>query len=259
MSVQDVVKQRIVFSEKYTNPRTGSKDLYHIDETRTREDIYNTVRKSAFTQYAYGVWTTAHARAALQAGIDMCRDALIYCDTDSVKYFGEVDFTQYNKERIAECKKSGLYAQDPKGIVHYGGVYEHDATYEKFITQGSKRYAYINDKWMNFDDVSTRIHITVSGVSKRKGARYLALHGGLEAFQPGFVFEDSGKTESVYNDSDKPVIVNVNGELVPITRNVVIRDVPYTLELADDYTSILDISSNMLNKIHKFWLNLQLQ
>ena len=261
MSVQDVVKQRIVFSEHYTNPETGKKELYHLDESKSRKEIYEKARKSAFTQYAYGVWTTAHARAALQAGIDMCGDNLVYCDTDSVKFFGQVDFTEYNQERIAECMKSGLYATDPKGVTHYGGTYEFDGSYEPngFITQGAKRYAYINDKWQQFDDVSTRIHITVSGVSKSKGARYLALHGGLEAFKPGFIFEESGKTESVYNDLDKPIITKVNGELIPLTRNVVIRDVPYTLELDDDYCSILEISSNYLNKMHKFWLNLQLQ
>lgn len=259
MSVQDAVKQRIVFSEDYTNPKTGIKELYHTDSTKTRQEIYEQVRKSAFTQYAYGVVTTAHARAALQAGIDLCGDSLIYCDTDSVKYFGQVDFTQYNKERIAECKKSGLYAKDPKGIMHYGGVYEFDGEYKQFITLGAKRYAYTNSKWLKFDDVCTQIHITVSGVSKTKGARFLALHGGLEAFKPGFIFEDSGKTESVYNDSRKPLITKVNGELVTITRNVVIRDVPYTLELDDDYASLLGISSNSLNKIHKFWMNLQLQ
>lgn len=259
MSVQDIVKQRIVFSEHYINPVTGKKELYHIDDTKTREEVFNTAIKSAFTQYAFGVWTTAHAREALQAGIDLCGDNLIYCDTDSVKFFGNVDFTKYNADRIAECKQSGLYATDNKGVVHYGGVYEFDGECEKFVTQGAKRYAYINNKWLHFDDVSTRIHITVSGVSKSKGARYLALHGGLEAFQPGFIFDESGKTESVYNDLDRPILTSIGGELIPITRNVVIKDVPYTLELDDDYTSILDISSNMLNKIHKFWLNLQLQ
>lgn len=259
MSVQDAVKQHIVFSEHYTNPDTGKKELYHLDESKSRKEIYEKARKSAFTQYAYGVWTTAHARAALQAGIDMCGDNLIYCDTDSVKYFGDVDFNKYNKARIKECKKSGLYAKDPNGVIHYGGVYEFDGSYDTFITLGAKRYAYTNSKWQHFDDLSTRIHITVSGVSKSKGARYLALHGGLEAFKPGFIFEESGKTESLYNDLDKPIITKLNGELVPITRNVVIRDVPYTLELDDDYCSILEISSNYLNKIHKFWMNLQLQ
>lgn len=259
MSVQDVVKERVVFSEHYINPLTGKKDLYHVDRSKSRQEIYEKTRKSAFTQFCYGCWTTSWARLSLEEGLRLCGDNLIYCDTDSVKYFGEVDFSQYNKERIAECKKSGLYAKDPNGVTHYGGVFEWDAEYKKFVTQGAKRYAYINDKWQHFDDVSTQIHITVSGVSKSKGARYLALHGGLEAFKPGFIFEESGKTESVYNDLDKPIITKVNGELVPITRNVVIRDVPYTLELDDDYCTILDISSNYLNKIHKFWMNLQLQ
>jgi len=240
MSVQDVVKENILFAD----------GQYLIDETKSREDIYNGRKKSIFTQYAYGVWTTAHARMSLQAGIDLCGDNLVYVDTDSCKYLGEVDFSAYNADRIAECVQSGSYATDPKGITHYMGVYEFDGKAERFVTLGAKKYAYEDSKGL---------HITVSGVSKKAGAIELAEHGGLEAFQPGFVFEKAGKTESVYNDEKRPFITRIDGHLVTITRNVVIRDTTYTLGTTDDYAELLNVSSNMLNKVHKFWRNLQLQ
>lgn len=241
MSVQDVVKENILFAD----------GQYLIDESRTREDIYNGRKKSIFTQYSYGVWTTAHARASLQAGIDLCGDNLVYVDTDSCKYLGDVDFSKYNADRIAECKQSGAYATDPKGIPHYMGVYEDDGKYKRFITLGAKKYAY--------EDAKGEVHITVSGVGKKSGAAELKANGGLEAFQPGFVFHDSGKTESVYNDEKRPYITRIDGHLITITRNVVIRDTTYTLSTTDDYTELLNVSSNMLNKVHKFWMNCQLQ
>lgn len=239
MSVQDVVKQNILYHD----------GQYLLDESKSREDIYNS-RKNIFTQYSYGVWTTAHARMSLQAGIDLCGDNLVYVDTDSCKYLGEVDFSKYNAARIGECKKSGAYATDPKGVIHYMGVYEYDGTADRFCTLAAKKYAYEDSKGL---------HITVSGVSKKQGAIELAANGGLEAFQPGFVFHDSGKTESVYNDEKKPYITRIDGHLVTITRNVVIRDTTYTLSITGDYAELLNASSNMLNKVHKFWLNLQLQ
>ena len=175
----------------------------------------------------------------------------MYVDTDSCKYMGDVDFSAYNVDRVAECKQSGAYATDPHGVTHYMGVYEDDGKYKRFITLGAKKYAY--------EDANGELHITVSGVGKKSGAAELKANGGLEAFQPGFVFHDSGKTESVYNDEKRPYITRVDGHLITITRNVVIRDTTYTLSTTDDYAELLNASSNMLNKVHKFWLNCQLQ
>ena len=51
--------------------------------------------------------------------------------------------------------------KDTKGIEHMLGLFEHDASYSKFITQGAKKYAYIDSK-------DKEIHITVSGVPKKR-------------------------------------------------------------------------------------------
>ena len=236
-----MVKENILFAD----------GQYLVDESRSREDIYNARKKSIFSRYCYGVYCTSHARFSLEWAIRQCGDNLVYCDTDSVKFLGEVDFSKYNSDRIAECMQSGAYATDPQGVTHYMGVYELDGEpASRFCTLGAKKYAYEDSKGL---------HITVSGVSKKAGAIELAEHGGLEAFQPGFVFEKAGKTESVYNDEKQPFITRIDGHLVTITRNVVIRDTTYTLGTTDDYAELLNVSSNMLNKVHKFWRNLQLQ
>lgn len=243
MSVQDPVKQNILFD-----------DLGYVpDDKKTNQEIYESKHKNIFTQYCYGVWTTAHARESLQAGIDLCGDNLVYVDTDSCKYLGDVDFSAYNKDRVAECIESGAYATDPKGNTHYMGVYEYEGKYNRFITQGAKKYAY--------EDCKGELHITVSGVSKKRGAAELKAKGGLEKFREGFVFTDSGKTESVYNDDKKPFITRVDGHLITITRNVVIRETTYTLGYDSEgfYADLLNASVNCLNKVHRFWRNLQLK
>ena len=238
MSVQDPVKARILFS-----------DLgYVTDESQSLQDLHAKKANVAYTEYQYGIWTTCHAREALQFGIDLCGDNLVYCDTDSCKFLGDIDFSEYNKARIAECLSSGSHATDKHGVEHYMGVYEDDGQYDRFVTLGAKKYAYEDSKG---------VHITVSGVSKKLGAEELAKAGGLEAFKPGFVFQNSGKTESLYNDENGK-IVNVDGHLLKLTRNVVIREVPYTLQLSGDYSELLETSANLLNKVHLFWRNCRL-
>lgn len=57
----------------------------------------------------------------------------VYCDTDSVKYLGEIDLSKFNAERIKDSKRSGAYATDPKGITHYMGVYEKELICVNFV------------------------------------------------------------------------------------------------------------------------------
>lgn len=240
MSVQDPVKTRILFDDMRYTPETN----------KTPQEIYENKANVAFTQYQYGVWTTAHARASLQAGIDLCGDSLVYVDTDSCKFLGTVDFSKYNKARVAECMQSGSYADDKSGITHYMGVYEHDESYKRFVTLGAKKYAY--------EDEHGDLHITVSGVSKKHGAKELKASGGLEAFKPGFIFSKSGKTEARYHDTGIGKTV-IDGKIVDIGRNVSIVDTTYTLAITDDYTQLLKSSAEMLNKAMQFWRNCQLQ
>ena len=70
----------------------------------------------------------------------------VYADTDSVKYIGNIDWSNYNADRISECESSGALAVDPQGITHYMGVYETEDDpetgycYYQFKTLGAKKY-----------------------------------------------------------------------------------------------------------------------
>lgn len=178
-----------------------------------------------------GVYVTAWSRAELQAGLSLAGHRAVYCDTDSVKYLGEVDWTEYNKERVAASTESGAHATDPKGTEHYMGVFEAEKAYKTFATLGAKKYAY------TYEDGS--LGITIAGVGKKKGATELQRAGGLEAFRNGFTFTDAGGLESVYNDEPGSRWLEIDGHQWEIGPNIYLRPSTYTLGQTEDYIRLL--------------------
>ena len=76
----------------------------------------------------------------------------------------------YNKQVEEKIKKASedldipiekFMPKDVKGKTRMLGVFDHDADYKEFITQGAKKYAYRDKKYGD-------IHITVSGVPKER-------------------------------------------------------------------------------------------
>ena len=231
MMAQDPVKQSTIFTNG--------------DWSIANDPVSELLDKSngkAFLCYQWGVWVTAHARAALQEGIKLAGDNFVYCDTDSVKYLGHIDWSGYNAERIKASKKSGAYATDPNGETHYMGVYEDDGYYHEFKTLGAKKYAYTFEP-------GGKTYVTIAGVTKRKGGAELDRYGGLKAFEPGFVFVEAGGTESIYNDHPDITEVKREGRTIKITPNTVIRDSTYTLGITAEYESLLENSRLPLD----FW------
>ena len=175
---------------------------FHFKETEDIEELFETAKRSYWLPYQFGIYTCALARLELFKGIknvsqkhkDEFTD-FVYCDTDSVKYIGSVDWTDYNAEKIRLSKDSGAYATDAKGKTHYMGVFESDGTYERFKSCGAKKYAY---------EDNSGLHITVSGVNSKTGAKGLQR---LENFQKGFLFDydAAGKKLITYNDTQIPV------------------------------------------------------
>ena len=98
----------------------------------------------------------------MEEGIRLAGHRFVYCDTDSVKYIGDIDWTNYNKERIRISKKNGAYAKDSKGVLHYMGVFEQEETYKRFKTLGAKKYC--------GEDDDGHLHLTLAGVSKKLAA-----------------------------------------------------------------------------------------
>ena len=228
MCAQDPVKQSILFINN---------NFQEQNEEESKLLMEN--NKKAFLAYQWGVWVTAWARYRLEEGIILAHGDIenpdspqfVYCDTDSVKYLGNIDLTAFNRQRILDSKRSGAYATDPAGITHYMGVYEKEHDMCEFRTMGAKKYVYRETP----DD---KLICTISGVSKSLGGKELESHGGITAFHEGFTFDEAGGLEAVYND-DINEVIDVDGHILKITSNVVLRPSTYTLGLSADYKRLL--------------------
>ena len=70
---------------------------FSVKETDDQAELEKANRKS-FTVFAWGCWVTCWCRYWLERALQLCGHRFIYCDTDSVKFVGDVDFTDLNDE-----------------------------------------------------------------------------------------------------------------------------------------------------------------
>lgn len=220
---------------------------FHFKEENDIEELFETSKRGYWLPYQFGIWCTALARYELYKGIKTvsCKSGadftdFVYCDTDSVKYIGAVDWTKYNAEKIRLSKESGAYATDAKGKTHYMGVFESEGTYDRFKSCGAKKYAY---------EKNGKLSVTIAGVEKKKGAIELAAHGGLDALQDGFVFREAGGLCAKYNDIPEVEEIEIDGYIIPITANLYLTQSEYTLGDMEIYKRILGLSKIMFDKL----------
>lgn len=224
----------------------GVESYFENDTSKSLEQIIEDNNRRAFQPYQWGVWIAAWSRYRLEEGIKLVGADFIYCDTDSVKYLGEHDWSALNTEREKQSIESGAFATDPSGHTHYMGVYEDEGIYKEFVTLGAKKYVYRNEKG--------RLCATISGVPKDEyakdgtlirmgGGAELEKAGGIEAFRPGFTFVEAGKMESVYNDEVYGDYV-IDNHQIHIGPNCVIRPTTYKVGLAGDYAKLLKIEND---------------
>lgn len=249
-SAMDVGKQRIVYD-----------GADYVPESTTLSERLEKSYKHAYMSYAYGVWTTAWARWELHRGIQLVENTpgawFIYCDTDSVKYMGDVDWEKYNRPKRGESIRNNAYAKDPAGETHYMELYEADGEYSQFSTLGAKKYCYTKPG-------KDTIYVTIAGVTKSKGGAELdhcddigygvarfaaAIEGGNE-----FLFREAGGTEALYNDHIDTTIT-IEGKSLRITSNVVIRDSTYLLHSTDEYSAMVQIEHIRKTDPDLIWAN----
>lgn len=222
MFAQDPAKALVIFSN----------DDFIEDPDKDGPERLHDYYKRAFAPYTYGVWCTAWARYELQLMINIAGSGFVYTDTDSVKFVGNADFSDYNKEVRLRSEKNGGYAVDPSGQTHYLGVAEDEGVYTEFKTLGAKKYVCRRE--------GGPLEITIAGVSKTLGGEELENAGGIAAFDDGFTFRVAGGLAAVYND--KPEIIyyeRPDGVQIPITANVYLEPSTYTLGLTDEYRWLL--------------------
>lgn len=224
MMVTDIVHSEITFDGNDYSIKTPT-----VEEAL--EKYYKS--RNNFLSYQWGVWVTALARLELRKGINAVGIDNVYNDTDSVKALkGHTkDFEKLNEAINNQCKERGIVNYLTRdGKKFYLGTWDNEGCYEQFKTLGAKKYVYTQDG---------KLHLTVSGLDKRKGARYLESIGGVPAFNKGVVFTDSGRTTSYYNYTDKISTMNRDGYEWATASNIAIVDSEYTLCITDSMLSII--------------------
>ena len=207
---------------------------YHKEEKDLQELISKYYgSRNSFLRYDVGIFVTANARARLREAIKAVGEDCVYVDTDSVKcrHDHSAWFDAYNQQIIKRCEELGYYADDPKGIRHYPGVWEHECDYAVWKDLGAKRYI-VRLKGEH------KYITTIAGVNKKKGSRFFT-RKGIGAFEDGCVLENAGHTVAYYND-DQRHFENVNGCIFETASNVALVDDTYTLGLTAEYRDILE-------------------
>jgi hypothetical protein len=110
------------------------------------------------------------------------------------------------------------------------GVYEYEGEYKEFATRGAKKYVYT--------DQDGKLHITIAGVNKTKGAAELDAMGGISAFLNDTITFTEGETEAVYIDHIREFIY-VDGHRLRLAPCVTIRPSQKTVSDTDEYAELL--------------------
>lgn len=239
MAVTNLIKDNFDFKDNEWLP------VRELTDDEVNEKLQEISKSFAtFLTPSYGVFITAYARRNLWDTIFKIDRDLVYADTDSNKFVGDhMDvINAYNKKITkklrAACKDLGidpalLSPVDRKGIPHPLGVFENDGNYDQFVTLGAKKYAYVADG---------ELHITVSGVNKKTGAKAL---GDIRNFKNGFVFDykGAGKLLISYNDRQTDTIIiddYGNAETRSELYGVNLRPNVYHLGMSLDYMDLIE-------------------
>ena len=247
MTVTNMIRDEVVFDEK-----TGWNEI-----ELSNSDIFDKLldeKEKGFLSFAWGVWVTAYARDNLLRRVLDLDEYVVYCDTDSIKIYQGYDksvFDKYNQSVVEKIKKvsnqlkipfENYAPKDSKGISHLLGVFECETkngrkyTYDKFITQGAKKYCV---------EIDGKLYITVSGVPKN-GSKCL---NKIEDFRDNLVFDYkyTNKNAILYNDNQIPVdIVDYLGvkSKVEDISGCCLVPATYTLGKSLDYANLLTENSS---------------
>ena len=246
MFVTKILQDEIIYSDGVMKKEVFESETEAVVKANERLDKYN--KNFNNLNFAWGVWVSAYARQHLWRNILKLGDSVVYTDTDSIKciltektkeVFKE-DEQIVLKEIDAVCQhyeKDGLTKEMFSPLNKTIGLFEYEGEYNQFKTLGAKKYAYLDD--------DNNVHITVSGVNKKSGAKSLQ---SLEEFEPNhfFDYDAAGKTESYYLHEQEEVIF-ADGWHETARFGVCIKPTTYLLDITKEYENILNIGFSLLN------------
>ena len=219
-------------------------------------------------------------------------DDIVYYDTDSLKVLhGEkykIIFDSFNQANIEAMKKVCKYhhfkydliaPKDKKGNERILGIFDIEEPYLYFKTLGAKRYIYklekeekekrykynISNRYRYFNMIGNIIykysiyldstfHITIAGVNKDTGARYMCKLAYEKGLSPFDIFDDDlyfpagkcGKKTLLYSDTGfKEIVTDYQGNdyIVEEKSYIYMCDSDYTLSISGDFMQL--ITKNM--------------
>ena len=248
MSVTNTIRDNVIYDDEFK--------LWDEIEL-TNEEIIKKLeyeKKKSFLSFSYGVWVTAYARDNLIRRIMALDEYVLYADTDSIKLKEGYDksvIDKYNdsvRNRIkfvSDILHIDIERYSPKdihGVSHMLGLFEsetkkgHNHTYDEFITQGAKKYAYKLDN---------KIKITVAGVPKRASV----ILNDLSEFKDNLVFdyESTNKHTLFYTENQQKFeFTDYLGFKYMVTDKSGCSLMPTTYELSKslDYVNLISDNSS---------------
>lgn len=248
MCVTDIVREETIYN--------SNNDKWEIGNNDANEQIekYNK-KRDRFLYYPWGIWVTAYARFNLWQGIFEIGNDYVYSDTDSIKFLNYEKHKKfidtYNKKCEQKLKNMCDYMgvnfkkckpKTIKGKEKLLGIYDYEGCYKLFKTLGAKRYIYV--------DENNKLHITIAGLSKENGCKYLLeKYKNFENIFKNFNDDlyvptnKTGKNTHTYIDSEKEYkITDYTGNTMTINAksSVHLSECDFTLNIAKQYAKIID-------------------
>lgn len=233
--VQACVKEDI--REVYEDSEDLISGDYYIDDIdlKAKFDKYLSDHNQILP-YVWGCYVTSAAMLRLfelSECIDDKDKHWIYSDTDSIysDKWNKKKLNKFNSDTKKKLKKCGYRAVKIENIEYWPGVATPDGCYDRFITQGSKRYATEKDG---------KISITVAGVPKSKGALCLSK---LEDFKEGFVFKGDLTGKSIHTYIYHHIFIDDKGN--ECADSIDLSPADYTLS-AVDHVDFKDLENEVV-------------
>ena len=229
LCVQKSIKPQIdeLYIDTEIDGEIKSEGEYVIQDEKNDEELYEKYlqNKGNILSFAWGTWCTSYAMYNLFCLGSCVKDDpaqkishWIYSDTDSC-YSDLWDYDKisaYNKKCKEQLRANGYGPVIVDGKEYWLGIAEHEEgkdDYTQFKTEGAKRYCGRQSK-------DGKLHITVAGVPKKKGA--LCLEDDINKFTEGFIFpgSETGKlthkyfyVPCIYTDEDG----NITGDSIDLS------------------------------------------
>lgn len=272
MMVQDPIKEEVGYlNHKWVTIKP--KDFSSVMQQRKIDEYNNS--KNRFLFYLWGVQISSYSRHELWRGILECKNDYCYSDTDSIKVINSDRHKEfidnYNLEitqKIDDCldyyglNRELARPRDIKGNKHQLGVWDpNDGFYSYFKTLGAKRYIDVSKD-------SNIFEITIAGLSKKLGAKYLLDRSGLKYHDSkgGWVLEKpterrvnwlfslfteqlhvpadkTGKLAHYYIDHyDQFTVTDYQGnkDVVPAGGGCLLKATDFTLSLSEKFKKFLE-------------------